>query len=89
MAACRVDHPLARSKRVAWRDLRQYDYITVSKASGNRLLIDQALAGLPDMPQSICEAQHVTTALGLVEAEAKLSDADFVKPTLGQHATNP
>ena len=68
VAACRRDHPLAKKKRVTWTELAQYDYISVSKASGNRLLLDQALAGLPGRPQAIYEAQHVTTMLGLVEA---------------------
>jgi DNA-binding transcriptional LysR family regulator len=40
----------------------------VGKSSGNRLLLDQALSGLPGRPQAIYETQHVTTMLGLVEA---------------------
>ena len=68
VAACRRDHPLASKRRVSWTELRQYDYISVSKVSGNRLLLDQALSGLRGRPQSIYETQHVTTMLGLVEA---------------------
>lgn len=68
VAACRRDHPLARKRRVSWADLAAHDFITVDKASGNRLLIDQALAGVASRPQSLYEAQHVTTLLGLVEA---------------------
>ena len=68
VAACRRDHPLARKRRVSWTELGQYDYISVSKASGNRLLLDQALAHLESRPQSIYETQHVTTTLGMVEA---------------------
>ena len=68
VAACRRDHALAKKKRVSWAELAQYDTISVSKASGNRLLLDQALAGLPGRPQALYEAQHVTTMLGLVEA---------------------
>jgi DNA-binding transcriptional LysR family regulator len=68
VAACRRDHPLAKKRRVTWTDLAQYDYISVSKASGNRLLLDQALSGVKGQPQSIYETQHVTTMLGLVEA---------------------
>jgi DNA-binding transcriptional LysR family regulator len=68
VAACRRDHPLAKKRRVTWTELAQYDYISVSKASGNRLLLDQALSGLPGRPQPIYETQHVTTMLGLVEA---------------------
>ncbi|WP_028601043.1 LysR family transcriptional regulator [Ottowia thiooxydans] len=68
VAACRRDHPLALARKVSWSELSQYDFISTSKSSGNRLLIDQALAGLTSRPQSLFEAQHVTTMLGLVEA---------------------
>ncbi len=68
VAACRRDHPLAKKRRVAWADLAAYDFIAVTQSSGNRLLLDQALAGLPVRPVPVCEAQHVTTMLGLVEA---------------------
>jgi DNA-binding transcriptional LysR family regulator len=68
VAACRRDHPLAKRRRVTWRDLGEFDFITVSKDSGNRLLLDQALAGVPGRPQAVYEAQHVTTLMGLVEA---------------------
>jgi DNA-binding transcriptional LysR family regulator len=68
VAACRRDHPMARLRRARWADLAQYEYITVGRTSGNRLLIDQALAGVQGRPQSSYETQHVTTMLGLVEA---------------------
>jgi DNA-binding transcriptional LysR family regulator len=68
VAACRRDHPLAKRRQVTWSDLTAYDYISVSKSSGNRLLLDQALAHVTGRPQSSYEAQHVTTMLGLVEA---------------------
>jgi DNA-binding transcriptional LysR family regulator len=68
VAACRRDHPLARRRRVSWEDLAGHDFITVSKTSGNRLLIDQALAGVARRPQGLYEAQHITTLIGLVEA---------------------
>jgi len=68
VAACRRDHPLAKKKRVSWTELGAYDYISVGKASGNRLLLDQALSGVSGCPQILYETQHVTTMLGLVEA---------------------
>jgi DNA-binding transcriptional LysR family regulator len=68
VAACRRDHALAKKRKVSWAELGQHDFISVSKTSGNRLLLDQALAGVPGRPQAIYEAQHVTTMLGLVEA---------------------
>ncbi|MBT9489489.1 MAG: LysR family transcriptional regulator [Rubrivivax sp.] len=68
VAACRRDHPLARLKKVSWAQLAEHDFISVNRASGNRLLLDQALAGVPGRPQSVYETLHVTTMLGLVEA---------------------
>ena len=68
VAACRRDHPLAKLRRVSWAQLGDYDYISVGRTSGNRVLLDQALAGVAGRPQAIYEAQHVTTTLGLVEA---------------------
>jgi len=68
VAACRRDHPLARKRHVTWAGLAEFDYISVSKSSGNRLLLDQALAHVSGRPQAIFEAEHVTTMLGLVEA---------------------
>ena len=68
VAACRRDHALASKRQVSWTELSSFDYISVSKASGNRLLLDQALSHVPGRPQAIYEAQHVTTMLGLVEA---------------------
>jgi DNA-binding transcriptional LysR family regulator len=68
VAACRRDHPLAKQKNVRWADLEQYDYIAADKGSGNRLIIDQALASLDAKPHSIFETQHGTTMIGLVEA---------------------
>lgn len=68
VAACRRDHPLARRKELRWADLAGHDFLSVNRSSGNRLLLDQALAGVPDRPQAIFETQHVTSLLGLVEA---------------------
>ena len=68
VAACRKDHPLAKKRKVSWQELGQYDFMSVSKSSGNRMLLDLALASADQRPQSIYEAQHVTTLLGLVEA---------------------
>ena len=68
VAACRRDHPLASRRSVTWSDLGDHDFMTVSKTSGNRLLMDLALAGVQSRPQCIYETQHVMTLLGMVEA---------------------
>ncbi|PMS17713.1 LysR family transcriptional regulator [Trinickia dabaoshanensis] len=68
VAACRRDHPLANKKRVTWNELYEYEYVSVDKTSGNRLLLDQALSAVAPRAPSVCETRHVTTMLGLVEA---------------------
>jgi len=68
VVACHRDHPLAAKRVVTWSQMCQYDYISVSKSSGNRLLLDQALAALPLRPRCSYEVRHVTGLLGLVEA---------------------
>lgn len=68
VVACRRDHPLAAMRRVSWAQLAEHDFIAVSRSSGNRLLLDQALATVKVRPQALYETQHVTAAMGLVEA---------------------
>jgi DNA-binding transcriptional LysR family regulator len=68
VAACRRDHPLAKRRQVTWAQLAEFDYIAAGKSSGNRLLLDQALAGVKTRPRICYETQHGTTMIGLVEA---------------------
>jgi DNA-binding transcriptional LysR family regulator len=49
-------------------ELYAYDYVSVDKTSGNRLLLDQALTAVAPRAASVCETRHVTTMLGLIEA---------------------
>ncbi|MDB6049612.1 MAG: LysR family transcriptional regulator [Pseudomonas sp.] len=66
--ACRYDHPLAERTSVTWAEIHEFDYIAVAKASGNRFLLDMALADLPTLPHPVCEARHVRTVVDMVEA---------------------
>ena len=66
--ACRRDHPLAKRRKVSWAELDEHDYMTVTKASGNRMVLDQALTDTPLRPRWFCEVRHVLTLVGLVEA---------------------
>jgi DNA-binding transcriptional LysR family regulator len=66
--ACRADHALGARRTVRWEELAAWDHVRVSHASRNRVLIDQALAELPALPRPVCEVQHVSTLIGLVEA---------------------
>jgi len=65
---CRNDHPLAGQRQVTWAQVYAHDYISLNRSSGNRLVLDRALAGVPVNRESVCEARHVTTLLGLIEA---------------------
>lgn len=85
VAACHRDHPLAKLKQVSWVELARYDYITVNKNSGNRLLLDQALAGLSIQPHGIYETQHVTTMIGLVEAGLGVAAVPSMAMPPGDH----
>lgn len=66
--ACHKDHPLAALQVVTWSQAYEHDYITLDRSSGNRLVLDRAMPGLTFDKPSLCEARHVTTVLGLVEA---------------------
>ena len=68
VAACRRDHPLARQRSVTWAELTRYDFMTVDKASGNRLTLDLALATARNRPQPCFESRHVSTLVGFVES---------------------
>lgn len=63
-----TDHPLAEKPVVSWRDLSDADLIVPDRGTGNRMLIDDALArtGVPLMWTA--EVTRTTTALELVAA---------------------
>lgn len=66
--ALRSDHPLAGKQHLEWSDLEQVRLITVSRDSGNRTLLDNALAPTGIHLNSFYEVQHLSTSLGLVES---------------------
>ncbi|RIX46223.1 MAG: LysR family transcriptional regulator [Rhodocyclales bacterium GT-UBC] len=66
--AVRDDHPLAQRETVSWESIADERLISVAKNSGNRSLMDNALARLNRRPVVFHEANHVAGALGLVEA---------------------
>jgi DNA-binding transcriptional LysR family regulator len=63
---CHEDHPLARRKRVAWKQLLPYPLIFAGQVSGNRALLDTALGANGLGLQSFYEVQRSSTAVGLV-----------------------
>lgn len=68
VAAVRRDHPLAQRDAVDWADLCDHEYISLAQGSGNRFLIDQALAHSGMRPRHFCEVQHVPALVSMVEA---------------------
>ncbi len=66
--ACCHDHPLAQKAQVEWQELAPYRFITAGRLSGNRMLLDLGLAAANWRPKWLYEVQHLSTALGLVEA---------------------
>lgn len=68
VVACPVTHPLARKKRVRWSELDGHAYITLAQGSGNRFLIDQALAQSEQRPRWFCEVNHVPALVSMIEA---------------------
>lgn len=68
VVAVKRDHPLAGRTEVEWAELCNYQYISVAQGSGNRFLIDQALAHQQVRPRHFCEVQHVPALVSMVEA---------------------
>ncbi len=66
--ACRHDHALASRKQVTWAELAGHRVITVGRNSGNRVLIDNALAQSGTRLTWSYEVTHLSGSLGLVEA---------------------
>ncbi|MDE1181578.1 LysR family transcriptional regulator [Paraburkholderia sp.] len=63
---CHEDHPLAKRRRIAWRQLHDHPLIFAGEVSGNRALLDVALETSSIALRSFYEVQRSSTALGLV-----------------------
>ncbi|AGW94014.1 LysR family transcriptional regulator [Cupriavidus sp. DF5525] len=87
VVACPPGHPLAKKKQATWAELGQYDYMTVGKASGNRLLLDLALSEVPVRPHWYCEVRHVSTLVSLVEAGLGIAAVPRLAMPPGDHPT--
>jgi DNA-binding transcriptional LysR family regulator len=68
LLACRHDHPLASRKRVKWEELGSERVIIVGRNSGNRAIIDNALAQQGLQLTWAYEVAHLSGSLGLIEA---------------------
>jgi DNA-binding transcriptional LysR family regulator len=83
--AMRRDHRLAGHTSVSWRDLEGEPMIGVSRASGNRLILDSALARSGVRLDFQYEVNHLTTSLGLVERGLGLSVLPKLATPPGDH----
>ena len=83
---CGAQHALARSKRLTWRQLAGHALIWPGQASGNRLLLDQALQPQQLRLRADYEVQHSSTAVGLV---AEGVGAAVVPELAMQHGAYP
>lgn len=63
---CRDDHPLAGKQRLAWRELERHALILAGAESGNRPLLELALARRAIRLRSFYEVQRSSTAVGMV-----------------------
>ncbi len=83
--ACHKDHPLAGSSTIGWRDLADFPLIGVSRHSGNRIILDNALAHLGLQLNWFYEVNHLSTSLGLVEAGIGISVLPRLATPQGDH----
>jgi DNA-binding transcriptional LysR family regulator len=69
MLFCPPAHPLAKLKRVRWRDLREQRLIMLTRDSNIRALVDRALRDIGETGgKPLYEVSQMTTAIMLVEA---------------------
>ncbi|WP_337054734.1 LysR family transcriptional regulator [Pseudoxanthomonas sp. USHLN014] len=85
--ACRRDHPLAKKRKIAWSDLEKHQLITVHRTSGNRTLLDGALARENLKLRWFYEVTHLSTSLGMVEAGIGVSVLPRMATPQGDHPT--
>ncbi|WP_102957567.1 LysR family transcriptional regulator [Mangrovicella endophytica] len=71
--AMRKDHPLAAHEEIRWPQLEGHHLVTVDRTSGNRTLLDAALARANLRLNWFYEVTHLNTSLGLVEAGLGIS----------------
>ncbi|MEN9537967.1 MAG: hypothetical protein RLZZ126_202 [Pseudomonadota bacterium] len=78
-------HAFAKRKFLTWPDLTGERLIAVARSSGNRQLLDDALAKAGVNPAYRLEVSHIATLLGMVEAGLGLAAV----PRLALPTTHP
>jgi len=69
VVAVHQNHPFAKNKSINWKKLVEEKLMTVSRNSGNRMYIDDAMTQVKLKPQYMLEAVRVSTLLGMVDAQ--------------------
>lgn len=85
--ACLPGHPLAARASVGWAELAQYECVTLAPGTGNRVLMEQALAGVSPRPGWTCEVRHVPALVSLIEAGVGVGAVPHLALRSGQQAT--
>ncbi|MEM7472295.1 MAG: LysR family transcriptional regulator [Pseudomonadota bacterium] len=67
------DHPLSQAPSVSLNDIQDEPLILSARKTGNRMLIDDALARLANGPHWTYETERATTALALVAGGAGIA----------------
>ncbi|MBO1012811.1 LysR family transcriptional regulator [Achromobacter sp. SD115] len=86
VAAVSRQHPFAQRESVTWAELDTHPYISLAQGSGNRFLIDQALAHSGVRPRHFCEVQHVPALVSMVEAGLGVGVVPRLAMPAGEHA---
>jgi len=86
VVALRRDHPLAARRTLTWAQLADHHFIRLAQGSGNRFLMDQALAHSEHQPRWFCEVQHVPALVSLVEAGVGIGVVPQLAMPKGRHA---
>jgi len=68
---CRVDHPLARAKRIGLRDLAAWPFIHLSRSSSVRQYLDATFH--PQAMDTVMEVDQLATVMGMVRAGLGIS----------------
>jgi DNA-binding transcriptional LysR family regulator len=85
VAACPRAHPLAKRRRVAWSDLVAEPFISMSRDSSVRRLVEQAFAQIGQRHDPAYEVVYLSSAVSLAAAGLGIA----VVPSSALSALNP
>jgi LysR family carnitine catabolism transcriptional activator len=68
VAACPQDHPLAARRRIGWSDLARETFISMSRDSSVRRLVEQAFAQVGHRHEATYEVVYLSSAVSMAAA---------------------